>query len=389
MLVLCSILFALGVAEVALRVVGFSYLTIGRFDSVTGKSLLAGVETWNSEEGRAFVSINSDGLRDAEHALQKPPDTLRIAVLGDSYAAAVQVPVENTFWRVMADTLRHCPSLAGREVEVINFGVPGFGTAQEFLTLDHKVWKYSPDVVLLAFLTGNDIRNNSRALQRGGNQPYFVYRDGQLVLDNSFSFKPESRFMGSILGDWWFASVPRSRVLQLLVKFGDYLDRLKNSDERTARKEAQRIYEQGLDNEIYAPPEDPRWIDAWSVTEAILRMMNAQVREHDATFFVVSLSNSLQVHPDPAVRERFARSLGVADLLYADRRIQQLAARENIPFMMLAPPLQALAQESGECLHGFDNAEPCGGHWNALGHRLAGTIIAESFCRMSGRNHHP
>ena len=33
------------------------------------------------------------------------------------------------------------------------------------------------------------------------------------------------------------------------------------------------------------------------------------------------------------------------------------------------------------CLHGFDNAKPCGGHWNVEGHRLAGELIAEAICR--------
>jgi hypothetical protein len=63
-------------------------------------------------------------LRDREHDHAR---TLRIAVLGDSFAEALQITMEEAFWSV---ELQGCPSLAGREPEVINFGVSGYGTAQ-------------------------------------------------------------------------------------------------------------------------------------------------------------------------------------------------------------------------------------------------------------------
>ena len=38
------------------------------------------------------------------------------------------------------------------------------------------------------------------------------------------------------------------------------------------------------------------------------------------------------------------------------------------------------AKKTGKCFHGFDNALPCGGHWNGEGHKLAGEIMANYFC---------
>lgn len=382
-LVLCSVLFAVAVMEVGLRIIDFTYLTPWRFDKITGKALQSGVQMWNNGEGHAFVRINSDGLRDGEHAVAKPDNTLRIAILGDSYAEAMQVPVEAAFWRVMQDQLGDCPALAGRQVEAINFGVSGFGTVQELLTLKHKVWKYAPDIVVLAFLTGNDIRNNFRELQQGGNQPYYIYQDGKLVLDDSFLHKSGSRFMGSVVGQWWFAAVPHSRVLQLLVKFSDYVNQLKNGGAREARKKAQREYEQGLDLEVYSPPSTPAWVEAWQVTEDLVRMMHAEVKAHDASMLLVTLTNGIQVHPDPQEREKFAASIGADDLLYPDKRIAQLAANESIEFVMLAPPLQAWAQEHGECVHGFADTGLCVGHWNEIGHRVAGTVLAQTLCQSA------
>ena len=71
---------------------------------------------------------------------------------------------------------------------MINFGVSGYGTAQELLTLRHYVWDYSPDIVLMAFLPGNDVRNNSKELEPEKLRPFFRLRDGELELDRSFLF---------------------------------------------------------------------------------------------------------------------------------------------------------------------------------------------------------
>jgi hypothetical protein len=69
----------------------------------------------------------------------------------------------------------------GREVEAVNFGVSGYGTAQELITLRDKVFDYEPDIVLLAFTTNNDVTDNSRALKRTDEIPYFLMREGALV----------------------------------------------------------------------------------------------------------------------------------------------------------------------------------------------------------------
>ncbi|HKP37384.1 MAG TPA: hypothetical protein VJT71_11035, partial [Pyrinomonadaceae bacterium] len=149
LLLLTSFLFCLIVIEIGLRIAGFSYPEFYVVDSRRGYSLRPGVEGWYRKEGEAFVRINSDGLRDREHAKTKPPNTLRVAVLGDSYAEALQVPIENSFCVMLEQKLRECQANTGRNVEVINFGVSGYGTAQELITLRENVWQYSPDIVLL------------------------------------------------------------------------------------------------------------------------------------------------------------------------------------------------------------------------------------------------
>jgi lysophospholipase L1-like esterase len=186
LLLLVGFLLGCLVAEVALRIVGYSYPEFYTLDQIRGYALRPGAEGWYRKEGEAYVRINSDGLRDQEHSLAKPPDTIRIAVIGDSYPEALSVSPAEAFWSVMARKLQECEFPAGKQIEVINFGVSGYGTAQELLTLREQVWKYSPDIVMLTVTTNNDITDNLRALKKTDEIPYFVYTDHRLTLDDSF-----------------------------------------------------------------------------------------------------------------------------------------------------------------------------------------------------------
>ena len=110
--------------------------------------------------------------------------------------------------------------------------------------------------------------------------------------------------------------------------------------------------------------------------------MKRDVTSRDKTLFVASLSNAIQVDPDAAKRAAYTRRLGVNDLYYPDRRIIDFLTNENIPSVMLAPQLLDWAEVNNTCVHGFSNAQICGGHWNQHGHRLAGGVISREICRQ-------
>lgn len=376
--VLAALLCAFLATEGLLRAADIAYPDFFRDDAVIGRSLRPGAYGWWKIEGTAYVEINSDGLRDREHVVEKPPDTVRIAVLGDSMAAAFEVSREATFWAEIERELATCPSLGGRRVEVLNFGLGGAGTAQEFLILQNRVWKYRPDVVLLAFHTGTDVSDNSRMLKGSSRSPYFVHdAQGRLALDPVFVEKRE-RMSAGPLGELGQAAFNRSRVLQVAAEARRRIRMLTRSDAGVAPPAPGS--EVGLDQQIYAPPTRSEWREAWAVTEDLVRAIGADVRGNGAELLVATLSNAIQVHPDVGVRERFAAETGVADLFYPDRRIEALATAEAIPFRMLAPPLGEWAAANETCIHGFDNATPCAGHWNENGHRLAGEALAAAIC---------
>src|SRR5439155_20604721 len=97
----------------------------------------------------------------------------------------------------------------------------------------------------------------------------------------------------------------------------------------------------------------------------------------------VRLSKRMRVHPRPAVRGRFMRAVRVKTLLYPARRIRKLGRREHITVLTLAPRLRASAETNRTLLHGFANGTPGEGHWNRVGHRVAGSLIARHVCRAA------
>ena len=186
-------------------------------DLTRGYALRPNAEGWYRKEGEAYVSINSDGLRDREHSLVKPRDSFRIAVLGDSYPEALSVRMEEAFWSVMQSKLQECAP-APRKIEVLNFGISGYGTAQELLTLREQVWKYSPDLVILAVTTNNDITDNVRALKKTDEIPYFIYKDNQLTLDDSFKDSRPFRWRQAAISRFGRWLRDHSRLVQAITQ---------------------------------------------------------------------------------------------------------------------------------------------------------------------------
>ncbi len=195
-LVLAGIATAFAIAEVVVRVFHLAPVQFYIYDPYVGWKLQPGASGWQTSEGRALIEINRDGFRGPDYTFDKPPGTLRIAVIGDSFTEAQQVAFDDTFCAVAEHDLQaQCPFVVGgngrprqivTQVQVINFGCDGYGTTQELLTLRHWVWRYSPDVVVLAFFNGNDVRNNSVVLEGDKCRPFFVHRDGKLVLGGPF-----------------------------------------------------------------------------------------------------------------------------------------------------------------------------------------------------------
>ncbi len=133
--------------------------------------------------GPRRLSSNSRGLRgSAEHAVEKPPGVLRIAVLGDSFSFGEDVDDAETY---ASQLERLVPGS-----EVLNLGIHGYGHDQMLLYLREEGLRYRPDVVLLGFVQ-LDVPRNLLAF-RDYAKPRFELVDGRLELRNTPVPEPEA-----------------------------------------------------------------------------------------------------------------------------------------------------------------------------------------------------
>ena len=372
------------VLELLLRAAGYSSPVWYAPHPQLGWTLRPEASGWFSAEGRSYVQISPTGRRDREHALAKPPATYRIVVLGDAYSEAMQVPLEKAYWAQLPARLAACGFQPGRRIEALNFSASGYGTAQEYLLLQSAAIRYRPDLVLLQFTNGNDVRNNSFALSEEHDKPFFRFGpDGELRLDASFAVSPEFRKRTSASAELLRVATDHSRLLQMLRAVRE------RAPWRRAPAESAPGMEQGLEPSALRPPEDALWEDAWQVTEALIRKIHDYAAGRGAQFLVVTVPYAIQVHPDPASRRALAERMRLPDLFYPDRRITEFAARNQIAALALAPLMQPLAESSGTFLHGFANSGMGRGHWNRDGHRVAADLIAQFLCesRRGGTQH--
>jgi hypothetical protein len=118
-----------------------------------------------------------------------PPGKLRVALFGDSYTNGAEVRDDET-WGVYAESALQ---QLGVPVEVLNFGVNGYGMDQAFLRWRHVGRRYRPSVVVFGLQLENAKRNMNliRPLYQRTTEllpfakPRFVPEGERLTLINS------------------------------------------------------------------------------------------------------------------------------------------------------------------------------------------------------------
>jgi hypothetical protein len=121
--------------------------------------------TPGGERANRGYRANGQGIRaDRDFAARPAPGTVRVASFGDSFAHGSEVPNGATWADVLA-------AAEGR-LEVLNFGVPGYGTDQAYLRFRRHAARWAPHVALLGVMSDNPQRNLNTF------RPFFERRSG-------------------------------------------------------------------------------------------------------------------------------------------------------------------------------------------------------------------
>jgi lysophospholipase L1-like esterase len=382
--VLCGVLLI----EFGLRLLGWSFPVFMHPDVDLGWSYRPGIVGWSSHENTAYLRMNRFGYRGPDWSLRPPADTFRIAVIGDSFVESSNLPDEHALTAFIEKRLSVCPAFTDRRVEVLNFGVSGYGTAQQYLLLQRKVVPFHPDLVLLVLYVGNDVSDNTRSLsvESQKERPYFIeLPSGALKLD--MSFRSTDSFRKAIDGDWQKRLVNASHLLQALKQL--YLKRSiipTPIEARSFRRDA--VESNALPApgpaELYSSSLDDAWLSAWSITEKLLLQMRDWSSRQGMEFRLVMLPAPLQALPGEDLRRMAIAAFGLDDLDYPSNRMVQFAAQNRIPYLDLLDRFRAYGDRERDFLYGFP-PQVGDGHLNATGTKLGGELIADWLCRQPSR----
>lgn len=118
---------------------------------------------WENSEFTNEYTVNGAGLRDVERPLAKPPGTIRILGLGDSFTFGVGASFDETYLFKVEKMLNERPG-KHPAVEIIKAGITRYFPAAERLYLEHYGLDYEPDLVLVGFVP-NDIAETRIGLE--------------------------------------------------------------------------------------------------------------------------------------------------------------------------------------------------------------------------------
>lgn len=334
---------------------------------VFGWALQPGISYINNmPEGNIPVTHNSLGFRDVEHSIENSHDIFRILVLGDSYMEGYSVKLEDMFHRNI-QLLAHMENI---DIEIINMGVGGYGTLQEYLVFRDIGQHYKPDIVLLGFYSGNDLRNNSLVLES--------------ININKGSMKSRSRpFLDSSDDTAWtitqhdydgarrryFAERTRADSLaNKLVTHSAFIKAVLLAKKRVERMLSKEDLSLATIGSNYCQ-EHPEYTDAWKTTKRILERLKNDTSHIGAELFVFTV---------PALYEADKNKI-----LFTPNR--DLVCRENPPaYNRLKGILNGLDIEYIDLLPSFRKSmkndthnlfRRSDGHWNENGHRIAADIV--------------
>lgn len=309
---------------------------------------------FGSEGGRVSISINSAGYRDVEHALEKTPGTYRILMLGDSFTEALQVNLEETFWRQMQKKMEE----EGFRAEILSMGVSSYGTNQALLTYECYGRQYKADLVILNFTNANDPVDNY--FRRDAYSPQFAFASSTLSLDETYKANIASQKKRH-------ASLPWGPVFWLK----DHSKALQYLYDRIQVIQGEHTLGTIVDgtNQIYLKEYTPEWQKAWELTDALLYKLIADVKSDGAKFILVDIPGVEELEPERVT------DVALYDLTRADIHLRALAEKEKIPYISLFSALSSA--HATKPVHWPHDA-----HWNQRGHTVVAQTLLEELKKL-------
>ena len=152
-LLFSGIISSLLILELTLRIIESSYhipIDCYRMDDILNHTLIPEKTCqFKTSEWDISYKINALGLRDKERSLEKPANTFRLLMLGDSFTEGWGVDHDKILSALLENKLNQTSQ--SFRFEVINAGVSAYSPILEYLYMKNKGLNFKPDLVILNF----------------------------------------------------------------------------------------------------------------------------------------------------------------------------------------------------------------------------------------------
>ena len=361
LLAMACLVGLLGV-EGGLRLLHMDSPLVWEPDRQLGWRGIPGARRYWTEEGNSLIQINSQGYRDHERQLTKPPGTFRVAVFGDSVTEAVQVNVEQTFCSLLEQRV---PS-ANPRIEILNFGISGYSPIQELLLFQREGPRYRPDLILWVLFLDNDVSGvhpDLTVVSQAG-PPYVRFEGATPTFD---SRQAEKSFV-----EYHREPLHTLRHYSAIYRFLSSWRWRRNATQQSQAARVGQIPKRFL---LYQTPQQPVWEEAWLTFERVVLAFAAEANRQNIPFFILSAPAAQVVNTQAwaALLQQFpAMTTGPWDLEQPERRLRAFAQQHH--FLLLQPYQRFQAASTAPPLF-FGNL----GHMTAHGHQLMAQVLGEFF----------
>ncbi len=305
------------------------------------------------------IKFNSQGFRDKEF---EHDHNFKIAILGDSFMEAIEVPVDLNTASILSKLL---------DCRTLNSGINSYGTTHELFVYKNFLKPLRPQIVLLFFYPGNDIKDNSCELTRMYDEPIsgpcgYIYND-KVFWETKFD--QDDNVRGQSRAKRFLRQNCRLCLLGYRVLKFDIWNKYKDGEipflYNTFRAE--------LPDRLKKP-----WEEGWKITAEAIRQLNSEVKSAGGKLFIITVPDYFAVVPD--WKKSFRQTTGLNeppkdfDPLLAEKKLEALGKQDAIEVLNLAPYFNDYRIR-------FDLKDPyfwyvCDAHWSPLGHFLAANCVA-------------
>lgn len=344
------------IVEIFLRLFYPQNLNITRLDSDKVYEYKPGIESvLRRQEFYTHVEINSEGWRDKVYSIEKPNNTKRIAIVGDSFVFGFGVEQNETFVKILERKLND--NFDGN-FEVMNFGESAYGTEQEYFVVKDDVLKYKPDLIVLAF-SPNDLKENVK-------YNLFDVKDNSLVrnppreISASLKIRNFISWHSHLYSLFYFAVIDNQNLRNFLIKI-----HLLNEPFKEPSTDFDSLVYQNSDNADFS--------HSMNKTLLLIDEINRMAKNQSATpaIFIIPAKEQVDKNEMDKYAKKYQLDPSKLNITLTQDALKSSLKKENI-IVMDPLPRFVKSNTNNSFYYSIDS------HWNKKGHELAAALLYES-----------